>query len=126
MSQDEDRRRYQTGRHLGGFLLLLVAIRADHGASLIERLRGLQAPPLTVDTGRVYRALRTLEQEGALSSTWTVADGEQPVRVYRLTPAGRERLDREAAEIRARRDGLDRFLAMWRELGGDDGPEPGP
>jgi len=111
---DDSGRRYQTGRHLSAFLLLLVLQQPDHGGSLIERLRSLHATPWTVDSGRVYRLLREMEEEGALRSNWEQMDAGQPVRVYRITPLGEARLAQQAGEIQARRDALDRFLQMWR------------
>ena len=105
-------RRYQTGRHLSAFLLLLVAREPDHGGSLIVRLRGLHPPGWTVDSGRVYRLLREMEEDGELRSSWQYAEGQQPVRVYRITERGEARLAREAEEIRARRDALDGFLHL--------------
>lgn len=74
----------------------------------------LHAAGWTVDSGRVYRLLRELEVEGALHSNWEQMDGGQPVRVYRITASGEARLEREAEEIQARRDMLDRFLQLWR------------
>ncbi len=109
-------RKYQTGRHLAAFLLLLIAQRPDHGGSLIERLRALQPPDWLVDTGRVYRLLRALEDEGALRSNWAPVDGGQPVRVYRMTASGETRLRQEAGQIAARRDALSRFLELWQRL----------
>ncbi len=67
-----------------------------------------------VDSGRVYRLLREMEEEGALRSKWEPMDAGQPVRVYRITPLGEARLASQAEEIQARRDALDRFLQMWR------------
>ena len=118
-----DHKRYQTGRHLAAFLLLLIDARPDHGGALIERLRSLQAPGWTVDSGRAYRLLRELEEEGALRSNWESEDGAQPVRIYRITAQGRAHLAAEAREIEARRDALDRFLQTWRALG-QDRPRP--
>ncbi len=114
---EEDARRYQTGRHLSAFLLLLVAQQPDHGGSLIERLRGLNPPGWTVDTGRVYRLLRDLEKEGALRSSWRQTMAGQPVRVYEMTAGGRARLAGDADEIRLRRDTLDGFLRLFERTG---------
>ncbi len=107
-------RRYQTGRHLAAFLLLLIAQRPDHGGSLIERLQSLQPPGWTVDSGRVYRLLRTMEEQGALRSNWEIVAAGPQVRVYRITESGQVWLRKEAEQIEARRDALSRFLRIWQ------------
>lgn len=112
LSGEETGRRYQTGRHLAAFLLLLIAQRPDHGGSLIERLKALHPQGPAVDSGRVYRLLRGLEDDGALSSRWDQVGAGAPVRVYQLTAGGEQLLRVEAEEIRMRRDALDRFLRM--------------
>ncbi len=112
--EDASPRRYQTGRHLAAFLLLLIAQQPDHGGSLIERLHGLHPAGWTVDSGRVYRLLRTMEEQGALQSNWAPLAAGQPVRVYRITAGGNTWLRQEAEEIEARRDALNRFLQVWR------------
>lgn len=119
-------RRYQTGKHLGDFLLLLVAERADHGGALLERLGAILPRGWTIDTGQVYRLLRTLEDDGMLRSTWQVMPEGAPVRVYAITAAGGEHLRAAAEEIVQRREALGRFLAIWRHLGRGVGGVRGP
>lgn len=106
-------RRYQTGKHLQSFLLLLIARRGDYGGALIERLRATLPASCTVDTGQAYRLLRSFEQEGLVVSRWhTQAEGA-PLRFYEITGRGRLRLGEMVQEIRSRRDALERFLELW-------------
>jgi PadR family transcriptional regulator PadR len=114
-----EERRYQTGKHLEAFLLLLLCERPDHGGQLLDRLATFLPPAWSVDSGRVYRILRDLEGEGALASHWVFEGSGAPVRVYELTDVGRKRLDAWQEEIRLRRASFDRFLAKWSELRGD-------
>jgi len=57
-------------------LLLLLREQPDHGYNLIARLRALGL--VNGDPGRVYRALRALEQEDLVSSVWTASPQARP------------------------------------------------
>lgn len=112
------RRRYQTGKHLEAFLLLLVAERPDHGGSLLTRLREIVPDAFTIDSGQTYRVLRDLERQGALASTWSEqADGGTPLRLYRLTDRGLVRLRAWHDDIEARHASLATFLRRYEEGG---------
>ena len=89
-------RRYQTGKHLPSFLLLLVARHEDYGGALIERLRATMPQTCTVDTGQAYRLLRSLEQQGLVVSRWHPQEDGPPLRLYTITERGRLRLDEMA------------------------------
>jgi DNA-binding PadR family transcriptional regulator len=55
----------------------------------------------TLDAGprrSLYPALRRLEQEGWVKSSWSVTDSQRKARVYALTAAGRRQLDEEEAK----------------------------
>ncbi|MCY0878878.1 MAG: PadR family transcriptional regulator [Firmicutes bacterium] len=104
---------YQTGKHLAAFLLLLIQQAPDHGGSLIARLAEVLPDGWIIDSGRVYRILRELEDKGYLTSQWVTEGNGAPIRTYRITPAGVGRLAEFAEEIRLRRDSLNRFLAVW-------------
>ena len=108
-------RSYQTGKHLEAFVLLLISREALHGAALINRLKALLPPGWTVDDGYLYRLLRTLEADHALSSHWVTEPGGAPVRVYQLTEPGRARLQAWKADIELRVRSLQTFLDLWSE-----------
>lgn len=107
----EQPRRYQTGKHLEAFLLLLVRERPDHGGSLMARLQAMLPDRWTIDSGRLYRTLRDLEASGILSSAWETEDTGAPIRVYRITPMGLLRLEQWKDEMAVRRDSLNAFLS---------------
>lgn len=75
------------GRWLEPFLLLLVGEGETHGYAIIRQLNGLGVAPDDIDIGMVYRALRELEAEGLVGSSWAAESGA-PKRAYRLTPDG--------------------------------------
>ena len=70
-------------------LLVLLADGPTHGYELLERLPELLGEE-RVDVGNVYRALRSLEDEGLVTSEWR---GDLPgpaKRTYTLTDEGRD------------------------------------
>lgn len=105
-------------------LLLLLARRPTHGYELIEQLPALLGED-RVDVGNLYRALRSLEEEGLVTSDWS-ADLPGPTkRTYTLTEEGRELLAAWLQAIEELRDGLARFLEHAQE-GGDHVRTPVP
>jgi PadR family transcriptional regulator PadR len=66
-------------------LLLLLKEQPGYGYDLVSRLRKLGVDD---DTATVYRALRTLEQEQAVSSDWHMSPTGPARRMYLLTRAG--------------------------------------
>jgi PadR family transcriptional regulator len=97
-------------------LLALLADRPTHGYELIERLPELSGED-RVDVGNLYRALRSLEEEGLVTSEWS-ADLPGPTkRTYTLAPEGHELLAAWLASIERLRDALTTFLTT--QEGGD-------
>ena len=89
-------------------LLLLLHESPAHGYELRERLRPLGFN--RDDPGRLYRALRALEDAGLVRSAWQSSTGGPDRRTYQLTRAGEERLQRAAAELQSMHAILDAFL----------------
>ncbi len=100
-------------------LLVLLADGPTHGYELLERLPELLGEE-RVDVGNVYRALRSLEDEGLVTSEWR---GDLPgpaKRTYTLTDEGRDLLGAWIQSLTALRDGLEGFVERARVKGGDD------
>ena len=95
-------------------LLLLLLEQPAHGYELLERLRPLG--PGRDDPGALYRALRALEREGFVQSTWEASSGGPDRRVYELTRAGREELHRHAKALAELRDTLEVFMSRYSEF----------
>ena len=95
-------------------ILLLLGERPAHGYDLLERL-----PTVTgearVDVGNLYRVLRTLEEQGLVTSEWDESVPGPAKRTYELTEAGREGLERWVAALAETRDRIDRFLDRHKE-----------
>lgn len=90
-------------------LLLALAQKSAHGYELIERLgeEGGNAP----DPGNLYRMLRTLEEDGLVSSTWDTDNPGPARRVYELTDEGLEYLETWVVIIEQTHQSLGQFLA---------------
>ncbi|MGA9718481.1 MAG: helix-turn-helix transcriptional regulator, partial [Acidobacteriaceae bacterium] len=53
---------------------------------------------LSLNYGTLYPALLKLEQEGAIASEWGASENNRKAKFYKLTRAGRKRLEQEARE----------------------------
>jgi len=99
-------------RFLDPVLLMRLHLGAAHGYSLLDGLEefGLQG----LDPSVVYRALRDMEEEGWVRSTW---DGQRtqgpPRRTYRITDRGNEVLDLWVKELEGSRSRIERFLEAY-------------
>jgi PadR family transcriptional regulator, regulatory protein PadR len=74
-------------------ILHLVKKQPDHGYGLMQRIDALCGGLIAVNTNKIYPLLRRLEERGFLSAKW-----EHPTkrsrRIYHITAAGEERLQR--------------------------------
>ena len=98
-------------------LLLLLARRPTHGYELIEQLPALLGED-RVDVGNLYRALRSLEEEGLVTSEWSDDLPGPTKRTYTLTDDGHELLASWLGAVEELRDSLTGFLEHAQE-GGD-------
>jgi PadR family transcriptional regulator PadR len=102
-------------------LLLLLHESPAHGYELRERLRPLGFG--RDDPGRLYRALRSLEEAKLVRSAWHASSGGPDRRTYELTRAGEERLREAGAELRAMHVVIDTFLQRCDESLALDAPQ---
>jgi len=79
-------------------LLAAIAATPSHPYSILNRLRALDVP---ATRSTLYRRVDALVAEGLVASRATPGERGQPRRLLSLTPAGQERLSREAASILA-------------------------
>jgi poly-beta-hydroxybutyrate-responsive repressor len=69
-------------------VLLVLRDTPGHGYELLEELQILM-PNERIDMGNLYRILRSLEQEGLVTSTWDEEAPGPAKRVYVITQSGR-------------------------------------
>ena len=74
-------------------VLHLLEEQPGHGLALMQRVEALCGGLLAVNTNTVYPLLRRLEERGFVTGEWDHPT-KRARRLYRITPAGRERLSR--------------------------------
>ncbi|MCA1586165.1 MAG: PadR family transcriptional regulator [Acidobacteria bacterium] len=85
-----------------------------HGYGIARRIEQTSGQQLAINYGTLYPALLKLEQEGDIAAEWGVSDNNRKAKYYRLTRAGRGRVENETREWERTSAILNRFL-----LGGD-------
>ena len=86
-----------------------------HGYGLARRIEQTSGDLLSINYGTLYPALLKLEQEGFVASEWGASENNRRAKYYRLTRAGRRRLEREAREWERTASILARFLPPGEE-----------
>jgi PadR family transcriptional regulator, regulatory protein PadR len=81
-------------------MLLLKALQLEplHGYAIARRVQQLSADALRVEEGSLYPALHRIEERGFVESDWGTSENNRRAKYYRLTRAGRKRLEAEAGE----------------------------
>ncbi|MCW3010009.1 MAG: transcriptional regulator, PadR-like family [Solirubrobacterales bacterium] len=101
-------------------LLLLLLEQPAHGYDLLERLAPFGFG--REDPGRLYRTLRSLEEQGMVHSAWEASNSGPDRRTYTLTRSGMRQLHGGAQELLATRAILDVFLSRLAEFVSLDEP----
>jgi PadR family transcriptional regulator PadR len=76
-------------------ILKSVSLGSIHGYGVLLRIAQITRGALLVEQGALYPALHRLEHQGLLASDWGVSDNNRKAKFYRLTAAGRRRLQTE-------------------------------
>ena len=86
-----------------------------HGYGIARRIEQTSGDLLTVNYGTLYPALLKLEQEGYITSEWSISGNNRKAKFYKLTRAGRKQLQRESEQWEQTTAILARFLAPGEE-----------
>jgi transcriptional regulator len=78
-------------------ILQTLAPGPAHGHTIAHVIERRSDEVLQVEYGSLYPALHRLEDRGWVSSFWGTSENNRRARFYRLTPAGRRRLARQAS-----------------------------
>ena len=78
-------------------LLILKAVSLGplHGYGVLLRIQQISGEELVIQQGSLYPALYRLEHQGAITSEWGDSENNRRAKYYRLTAAGRRRLEAE-------------------------------
>ena len=66
-----------------------------HGYGIIRAIQIQSGQLLGVEEGSLYPALYRMERKGWIGSDWGVSEARRRAKFYKLTPAGRKRLNAE-------------------------------
>ena len=76
-------------------ILKTLALGAQHGWGIAQRLQQVSEDVLQVNQGSLYPALHRLEIQGWIGAEWGVSDANRQAKFYRLTRAGQKQLQVE-------------------------------
>ncbi|MGH9372985.1 MAG: PadR family transcriptional regulator [Vicinamibacterales bacterium] len=93
-------------------ILKTLALAPNHGWAIQQRIRQVSGDALSVSQGSLYPALHRLETAGMLKSEMQPSEDNRSARVYRLTPAGRKRLNEESEDWHTFALAIRRLLQM--------------
>lgn len=97
-------------------LYLLARGVAAHGYDLLGEVNEMGLTETQVDAGAIYRALRQLEEEGAVVSAWDTSGGGPARRNYELTELGRAKLASWVQVIERRAVSMASFVEQARAI----------
>jgi PadR family transcriptional regulator PadR len=86
-----------------------------HGYGIARRIEQTSGQLLAINYGTLYPALLKLEQEGYIAAEWGVSDNNRKAKYYRLTRAGRKRVEQETREWQRTSAILGKFLAAGEQ-----------
>jgi PadR family transcriptional regulator, regulatory protein PadR len=78
-------------------MMVLQTLRLGplHGYALAQAIKRTSDDLVHVDEGSLYPALQRMLKAGWLTANWALSERNRRVRVYRLTPLGRRKLERK-------------------------------
>ncbi len=79
-------------------IMRTIATEQLHGWAIAQRIQLLSNDVLQINQGSLYPALQRLERQGWITADWGVSETNRRARFYRLTAAGRRRLEQERAD----------------------------
>ena len=95
-------------------LLILQTLNRKpmHGYALAQHIKEISDDLLQIEEGSLYPALQRMLKAGWLKSEMGLSARSRPVRVYKLTPAGRKHLEEERSSFEKMFAGITRVLAI--------------
>jgi transcriptional regulator len=85
-------------------VLKAVSLGPLHGYGVLLRIQQISGNRLDIQQGSLYPALYRLEHEGWIAGDWGQSENNRRARFYRLTAAGRKRLESETRKWREMAD----------------------
>jgi transcriptional regulator len=110
MAKDPEQRDLFAGA-LELMILHSLRLKPMHGYALAKHIKAVSDNLLQVEEGSLYPALQRMLKAGWLKSEEGVSAKGRPTRIYRLTAAGRRRLENETSSFEKMLAGITRVLA---------------
>ncbi len=76
-------------------ILKAVSLGPLHGYGILLRIQQISKDRLEIQQGSLYPALYRLEHQGWITSEWGESENKRKAKYYRLTAAGKRRLQTE-------------------------------
>jgi PadR family transcriptional regulator, regulatory protein PadR len=76
-------------------ILKAVSLGPLHGYGVLLRIQQISNHQLEIQQGSLYPALYRLEHQGLIASEWGESENNRKAKFYRLTAAGRKKLQSE-------------------------------
>jgi PadR family transcriptional regulator, regulatory protein PadR len=83
-----------------------------HGYALAQRLKEMSEDYLRIEEGSLYPALQRMVKAGWLETEMGFSARNRPVRIFKVTRAGRKHLEQELASVKKMFAGFTRVLAL--------------
>lgn len=98
-------------------MLILKAISLGplHGYGILTRIEQISKNRLEIQQGSLYPALYRLQHRGWIASEWGESENKRKARFYRLTAAGKRRLQEETQEWNRMADVIEGILRTRAE-----------
>jgi PadR family transcriptional regulator PadR len=97
-------------------VLKAVSLGPLHGYGVLLRIQQISGNRLEIQQGSLYPALYRLEHEGWIAGEWGQSENNRRARYYRLTDAGRKRLETETRKWREFAGVMSAILGMEPEV----------
>jgi transcriptional regulator len=91
-------------------ILKTLSLEPMHGLGVSRRLEQMSLGRFRVNPGSFFPALHRMEQEGLIAGEWSASENNRRAKYYRLTRAGRRRLERERREWRRTASAIENVL----------------
>ena len=91
-------------------ILKTLSLEPMHGFGIARRVEQISRGVFKVNPGSLLVAFQRLERDGLIDAEWRQTDNARRAKFYRLSRAGRKRLDAETADWTRRASAIARLL----------------
>lgn len=93
-------------------ILKTLSWRPMHGYALAQRLKDISEDYLQIEEGSLYPALQRMLKTGWLETEMGLSARNRPVRIFKVTEAGRKHLEQELTSVEKMFAGITRVLTL--------------